>query len=206
MAFAPDGLIEGFYDPDAYNPEEGKFIMGLQFHPERMRKPDSEEFDYPGCPFAYKEFAKAVLAYQKRLNCLTSVPKTLKLDREMEKKRKIIVRSFSLARNIYEGGREINSSKESELEAGAEFLESNTALSLQQETRLKQMGATVRNASSYLERLKLNEEKEQLARKVMGKMPVEQLSDLMSFYHMMGQICSEVLERKLHGIVSEIPS
>ncbi|KAL2246979.1 uncharacterized protein LOC105176146 [Sesamum indicum] len=206
MAFAPDGLIEGFYDPDAYNPEEGKFIMGLQFHPERMRKPDSEEFDYPGCPFAYKEFAKAVLAYQKRLNSLTSVPKTLKLDREMEKKRKIIVRSFSLARNIYEGGRVISSSKESELEAGAEFLESNTALSLQQETRLKQMGATVRNASSYLERLKLNEEKEQLARKVMGKMPVEQLSDLMSFYHMMGQICSEVLERKLQGIVGEIPS
>ncbi|KAK7259946.1 hypothetical protein RIF29_25580 [Crotalaria pallida] len=54
MAFAPDGLIEGFYDPDAYNPEEGKFIMGLQFHPERMRKPDCDEFDYQGCPFAYK--------------------------------------------------------------------------------------------------------------------------------------------------------
>lgn len=54
MAFSCDGLIEGFYDPDAYNPEEGKFIMGLQFHPERMRKPDSDEFDYPGCPFAYK--------------------------------------------------------------------------------------------------------------------------------------------------------
>ena len=54
MAFAPDGLIEGFYDPDAYNPEEGKFIMGLQFHPERMRKADSDEFDYPGCPFAYQ--------------------------------------------------------------------------------------------------------------------------------------------------------
>lgn len=54
MAFAPDGLIEGFYDPDAYNPEEGKFIMGLQFHPERMRHPDSDEFDYPGCPAAYQ--------------------------------------------------------------------------------------------------------------------------------------------------------
>lgn len=54
MAFAPDGLVEGFYDPDAYNPEEGKFIMGLQFHPERMRRPDSDEFDYPGCPAAYK--------------------------------------------------------------------------------------------------------------------------------------------------------
>lgn len=54
MAFAPDGLVEGFYDPDAYNPNEGKFIMGLQFHPERMRKNGSEEFDYPGCPSAYQ--------------------------------------------------------------------------------------------------------------------------------------------------------
>ncbi|KAI3451786.1 hypothetical protein Pfo_008451 [Paulownia fortunei] len=204
MAFAPDGLIEGFYDPDAYNPEEGKFIMGLQFHPERMRRPDSDEFDYPGCPFAYKEFAKAVIAYQKKLNSLTSVPKSLKLDGEMEKKRRIIVRSFSIARNIYKDGDGLNSSREPELEAGAEFLESNTALSLQQETRLKQMGATVRNASSYLERLKLNEEREKLTRIVMGKMSVEQLSDLMSFYHMMGQICSEVLERKLHGIVNEL--
>ncbi|PSR87833.1 Protein NtpR like [Actinidia chinensis var. chinensis] len=204
MAFAPDGLIEGFYDPDAYNPEEGKFIMGLQFHPERMRRPDSDEFDYPGCPKAYQEFVKAVIAYQKRLNSSTTVPKSLKLDQEMEKKRKVIVRSFSIARNIYAGDRKMNPSKQSELEAGAEFLESNTALSLQQETRLKQMGATVRNASSYLNRLKLNEERESLARKVMGKMSVEQISDLMSFYHMMGQICSEMLERKLHGIVNEI--
>lgn len=54
MAFANDGLIEGFYDPYGYNPDEGKFIMGLQFHPERMRKPNSEDFDYPGCTFAYK--------------------------------------------------------------------------------------------------------------------------------------------------------
>ncbi|KAK4755165.1 hypothetical protein SAY87_008922 [Trapa incisa] len=58
MAFAPEGLIEGFYDPDAYKPEEGKFIMGLQFHPERMRKSDIHEFDYPGCPSAYQEFVK----------------------------------------------------------------------------------------------------------------------------------------------------
>lgn len=82
MAFAPDGLVEGFYNPDAYNPDEGKFIMGLQFHPERMRKPDSDEFDYPGCPAAYKEFVKAVVTYQKRIN--RSVPRSLKLDQEME--------------------------------------------------------------------------------------------------------------------------
>lgn len=56
IAFSHDGLIEGFYDPDAYNPEEGKFIMGLQFHPERMRQQDTDEFDYPGCTFAYQVF------------------------------------------------------------------------------------------------------------------------------------------------------
>lgn len=83
------------------------------------------------------------------------------------------------------------------------FLQSNTALSVQQENRLKQMGATVRNGSHYIEKLKLNEERERLTRNVMGKMSVEQLSDLMSFYHMMGQICSEVLERKLNGIVND---
>ncbi|KAH7533938.1 hypothetical protein FEM48_Zijuj04G0184700 [Ziziphus jujuba var. spinosa] len=203
MAFAPDGLIEGFYDPDAYNPEEGKFIMGLQFHPERMRKPDSEEFDYPGCPSAYQEFVKAVIGYQKKLNSSISVPKALKLDQEMDKKRKKIIRSFSLAKNIYTTGRGTHLVNESELEIGADFLQSNTALSLQQEKRLKQMGATVRNGGSYIERLKMNEEREKVAKNVMGKMSVEQLSDLMSFYHMMEQICSEVLERKLNGIVHE---
>ncbi|KAF8026836.1 hypothetical protein BT93_F3352 [Corymbia citriodora subsp. variegata] len=204
MAFAPDGLIEGFYDPDAYNPEEGKFIMGLQFHPERMRKPDSDEFDYPGCPSAYQEFVKAVIAYQKKLISSNSVPRPVKLDQEMEKKRRIIIRSFSLAKNLYTTGQGLNPSKESELKAGAEFLESNTALSLQQEKRLKQMGATVRNAGSYIERLKLNEEREKMARNVIGKMSVEQLSDLISFYRMMEQICSEVLERKLQGIVNDL--
>ncbi|XP_011021287.1 PREDICTED: uncharacterized protein LOC105123408 [Populus euphratica] len=207
MAFAPDGLIEGFYDPDACNPEEGKFIMGLQFHPERMRQDDTDKFDYPGCPRAYREFVKAVIAYQKKLNSsTTSVPRPLKLDQEMEKKRKHIIRSFFLARNIYTAGQRMNPSKESELQAGAEFLESNTALSLQQENRLKQMGATVRNAGSYIERLRTNEEREDLAKNVMGNMSAEQLSDLLSFYHMMGQICSEVLDRKLNGIVHGIGS
>ncbi|KAG6602698.1 putative glutamine amidotransferase GAT1_2.1 [Cucurbita moschata] len=203
MAFAPDGLIEGFYDPDAYNPEEGKFIMGLQFHPERMRRPDSDEFDYPGCPAAYQQFVKAVVAYQKKLNSSTlSAPKkALKLDNEMEKKRKIIVRSFSLAKNLYTTGRDAQLEREAELEVGAEFLESNTALSVQQKNRLKQMGATVRNGGSYIEKLKVNEERERTAKNVMGKMTIEQLSDLMSFYHMMGQICSEILERKLNDIV-----
>ena len=63
------------------------------------------------------------------------------------------------------------------------------------------MGATVRNGGSYIEKLKVNEERERTAKNVMGKMTIEQLSDLMSFYHMMGQICSEILERKLNDIV-----
>ena len=54
MAFSPDGLVEGFYDPNAYNPQEGKFIVGLQFHPERMRLENSQEFDYPGCSSTYQ--------------------------------------------------------------------------------------------------------------------------------------------------------
>jgi hypothetical protein len=78
--------------------------------------------------------------------------------------------------------------------------QSNTAaLSVQQEKRLKQMGATVRNASGYINRLKLNEEREATARALMAKMSIDQLSDLASFYHIMGTICSEVLDRKLHS-------
>jgi len=59
------------------------------------------------------------------------------------------------------------------------------------------MGATVRNASSYLQRLKLNEERERVARVFMERMSAERLSDLLSFYHIMEKICSEVLEKKL---------
>jgi orotate phosphoribosyltransferase len=72
---------------------------------------------------------------------------------------------------------------------------------VQQENRLKQMGATVRNAGSYIERLKQNEEREKMARNAMEKMSIEQLSELLAFYHTMGQISSEILEKKIHHIV-----
>lgn len=76
-------------------------------------------------------------------------------------------------------------------------------LSLQQVNRLQQMGATVRNASAYRERLKMNEERERAARIIMRKMSIGQLSDLISFYHMMGKICSEALEIKLQDSVNQ---
>ncbi|KAL3336794.1 hypothetical protein AABB24_029454 [Solanum stoloniferum] len=201
MAFANDGLIEGFYDPDAYNPQEGKFIMGLQFHPERMRGQDNGDFDYPGCAMAYQEFVKAVIAYAKKLNGCGNIPsRGIKINHEFESKRKSIVKSFSIAKNMYSSGLGRISEKESELEPGAEFLEANTALSVQQENRLKQMGATVRNASTYMNRLKMNEEREKMARAILAKMSIEQLSDMVSFYHKMGQLCSEALDKKFNDM------
>uniref|UniRef100_A0A1J3G2T6 Protein NtpR n=1 Tax=Noccaea caerulescens TaxID=107243 RepID=A0A1J3G2T6_NOCCA len=195
MAFAPDGLIEGFYDPDMYNPKEGKFLMGLQFHPERMRKNGLDEFDLPGCPVAYQEFVKAVISYQKKLNSSLSVPKKLELNQEMENKRKILVRSFSLARSMYTRSYSMkNQPTESGLEVGAVFLESNTALSVDQEMRL--MGATMRNGT---QKLKLDEEKQRKAMNIMKKMNAERLTELIAFYQSMGKISSEVLERKLHA-------
>lgn len=44
MASAPDGLIEGIYHPDY------KFIVGLQFHPERMYQ------EHPGNKLVFKSF------------------------------------------------------------------------------------------------------------------------------------------------------
>lgn len=207
MAFAPDGLVEAFYDPAAYSPGEGRFIMGLQFHPERMRRPGSDEFDYPGCARAYQEFVRAVVAYQEK----THLPRpgaaplpassSPKLSKEMERRRKVISRSFSLAKDMYLSGGRTKPAEQRELEAGAEFLESNTAsLSVQQEKRLKQMGATVRNASGYLNSLKVKGVREAAARALMAEMTVNQVSDLVTFYQTMGKICSEVLDAKLQGL------
>lgn len=55
----------------------------------------------------------------------------------------------------------------------------------------------------YLERLMKNEERERVARIIMEKMSIEQLSDLMSLYQMMGRKCSEELEKKLQDLMKE---
>ena len=48
MAYADDGLIEAYYDPEA------EFVVGLQFHPERMLK------EYAGNLKVWKSFSTAV--------------------------------------------------------------------------------------------------------------------------------------------------
>ena len=54
MAHADDGLIEAFHDPDA------DFIVGLQFHPERMLN------EYAGNLRVWEAFASSVHGTQKR--------------------------------------------------------------------------------------------------------------------------------------------
>lgn len=64
MAHAPDGLIEAFYDPSA------SFLVGLQFHPERMQNLSNALagkqpiFDYPACRKPYQYFINAANKYQ----------------------------------------------------------------------------------------------------------------------------------------------
>lgn len=71
-----------------------------------------------------QEFVKAVIAYQRKVtNSSAPVARGLKMNQEMEKKRKIIVRSFSLARDMYDSKVALPPSEEPGLEEGAEFLE-----------------------------------------------------------------------------------
>ncbi|GLJ12392.1 hypothetical protein SUGI_0190010 [Cryptomeria japonica] len=207
MAYAPDGLIEAFYDPNAYNPEEGKFIMGLQFHPERMRH-DGEyctenDFDYPGCSRAYEEFVKVVIAYQKKRSACSGEREAVKVGGEMEKQGKRIVKSYSLSKLIYDDHIDTNScAKASALHTEALFLQLDARLSVraldrEEEKRLKQMGATVRNSACYMKGMKKQEDIRVRALKFMESMSTEQLSDSVAFYQMMIHIGSELLEEKL---------
>lgn len=228
MAFSPCGLIEAFYDPDAYHPEEGKFIVGLQFHPERMRHEQDngrEEgphvisesvFDYPGCAQAYQEFAKAVIAYQQRLLSSRAEKETVKLDVAMEKQRLKIVRSFSIAKHLYDEQLSIRKNRSVHdgvqalkaledfqandrkyLEVGANFLQSTMQLlNTQQEKRLKQVGVTVRNSSLFFERLTLLKDREVKARMLLERLGTHELLDVLEFYKTMVEATSEILESR----------
>lgn len=74
MAHAPDGLVEAFYDPDNYDPPNGRFLIGLQFHPERMQNTalalegNKNTYDYVGCPTVYEKFVLAARAYRAKLS------------------------------------------------------------------------------------------------------------------------------------------
>lgn len=74
MAHSPDGLIEAFYDPNHFDPARGNFVVGLQFHPERMQDNeksmagDRDCFEYPGCPRPYESFLRAASAYRVMTN------------------------------------------------------------------------------------------------------------------------------------------
>eukprot|EP00898_Chlorokybus_atmophyticus_P009239 jgi/Chlat1/945/Chrsp108S01374 len=54
MAYSPDGLLEGFYNPSQ------KFHVGLQFHPERMLD------EHPGGYLLYEAFVNATRDYHRR--------------------------------------------------------------------------------------------------------------------------------------------
>lgn len=79
MASADDGLIEAYYDPLFYEPKEGKFIVGLQFHPERMQSVqgalygEKHRYDYPGCSRPYEEFVRAATVYCQKSVAINSV-------------------------------------------------------------------------------------------------------------------------------------
>ncbi|KAH9321333.1 hypothetical protein KI387_015972, partial [Taxus chinensis] len=193
MAYAPDGLIEAFYDPNAYDPEEGKFIVGLQFHPERMRRNDDDQndretfsasfFDYSGCSRVYQEFVKAVFAYKKCLVRCSEKRNVVKTEGKMKKQKKRIVRSFSISK--LSTGYEDPGALLIKLTVGAADEE--------EEKRLKQMG----NSTSFMKRVKMNKERNEGALKLMESMSTQQLSDLVAFYQMMSQTGSLVLEEKL---------
>mmetsp|Transcript_1921 Transcript_1921/g.3471 ORF Transcript_1921/g.3471 Transcript_1921/m.3471 type:complete len:452 (-) Transcript_1921:162-1517(-) len=65
MAYAPDGLIEGFYDPARFDIQRGSFVVGLQFHPERLvdvcqvLAGEEPVFEYPGCEKVFESFVTA---------------------------------------------------------------------------------------------------------------------------------------------------
>lgn len=223
MAFSPCGLIEAFYDPNVCNPDEGKFIVGLQFHPERMRHEHNDAegahlasesvFDYPGCSRAYQEFAKAVVAYQKKLWSLKPEKDRVRFNGTMEKQRMKIVHSFCIAKHLYDEQLSIRKNRSMHdgmqalkalenfqandrryLEVGANFLQSTKAtLNTQQEKMLKQVGATVRNSYGFLERLSLLKDREVKARMLLERLGTHELHDLLEFYKMMVGATSEAL-------------
>lgn len=85
IAVAPDGIVEGFYDASTYDPEGGRFVVGLQFHPERMQNSalalndQAAVYDFDGCTKPYEEFIRAatVFCHKWPSNSISGVPETV---------------------------------------------------------------------------------------------------------------------------------
>lgn len=61
---------------------------------------------------------------------------------------------------------------------------------------LKQVGATVRNWTMFIERLSLLKDREVKARMLLERLGTHELHDLLEFYKMMVGATSEVLENR----------
>jgi len=68
MCFSEDGLVEGYFHSQHFDPANGKYHIGLQWHPERMLD------DYLGCKRVYQDFVRAAQVH--RANALRSIPVT----------------------------------------------------------------------------------------------------------------------------------
>ncbi|CAA7395647.1 unnamed protein product [Spirodela intermedia] len=146
----------GVLGPHRLRPRGGRVLGGAAVHPERMRASSSDAFDYPGCPSIYEDFVRAATAYQRktkrRISWSNKAWKTGKINDQMV-------------------GPKLSLQKER---------------SSEEEERLKQMGVTVRNGSAHVEKVKKGSGERgaaaaAAAARVMERMSVEQLAELMQF-------------------------
>lgn len=151
MAYSPDGLIEAYYDRLNFRPANGRFLMGLQFHPERMQdssralKGEAHHYDYPGCPLVYRDFVKAVRAYRFNLAAQRRVRVAL-LYKLVKSRRRVMA--------LGENGLNVGT-----LNAQAMSNEQYTRLKLSEDEleRLAQHGATVHGSTRAMELLRLHD-------------------------------------------------
>ncbi|KAF6004248.1 hypothetical protein F1559_004306 [Cyanidiococcus yangmingshanensis] len=169
MAFADDGLVEAFYDPACFDPPRGRFLVGLQFHPERMvnvelaLREGRMEYEYRGCPKVYETFIQSVLGYfqeERRYESQgAAVPATGPsfgkhpaagadmTTREVEAARARLLHSFERAADLYHRSR-VTWMTDAAIDLGTSFLLDPTG-SADATRRLAAAGATVRGGRYY---------------------------------------------------------
>ncbi|CAA6659340.1 unnamed protein product [Spirodela intermedia] len=171
----------GVLGPHRLRPRGGRVLGGAAVHPERMRASSSDAFDYPGCPSIYEDFVRAATAYQRktkrRISWSNKAWKTGKINDQMvgPKLSLQVVNSalLFLAETLVP-------------RAPRSSLQMSKERSSEEEERLKQMGVTVRNGSAHVEKVKKGSGERgaaaaAAAARVMERMSVEQLAELMQF-------------------------